>query len=268
MEKMPRRPRKQESVEKDPSVVEKFRWDKWIAKLALYYTHGFTAQNIGDFEEPVFDIGDTARIVERISKSGAPWQAWLIDVRQVYTWEDPTRTSKWMTLFCTLWYTEHVVGYFHAYVIYPDSVEAVRQAYARAADQALKAQAWGESVEKHGHGGWIKPLLDKLGPVIQLQLADAADYLEVLVNFYKWAWPRKTAASLFFFSVCLLITLVADMAFCMKIVSFIVGSSFFFIYPIATRFPQYRRLLSPGDGLCETSLRMPNGALGGCRRRG
>jgi hypothetical protein len=250
--KMPHRPREQDFVEKNSSGQETFRWDIWIAKLALYYTQGFTAQYIDDFEEPVFDIQDFARIVERISMSSAPWQAWLIDVRRVYTWEDPERTSKWMILFWTLWYTEHIMGFLYAYIIYtvlrnwfyPDSVEAVRQAYARSVDQALKAQAWGELVEKAGHEDWIEPLLDALGPMVQLQLADAADYLEVLTNFYKWASPQKTAASLWFFSVCLLITLVADMAFCMKIIWFIIGGSFFFTYPIATRFPQYRRLLS------------------------
>jgi hypothetical protein len=252
MEKISQRPLKQQFIENDPSGQENFRWDVWIAKLTLYYTQGFTAQYIDDFEEPVFDIEDFARIVERISMSSAPWQAWLIDVRLVYLWEDAQRTGKWMILFWTLWYTEHLVGFLYAYIIYtvlrnrlyPDTVEAVRQAYTRSVDQALKAQAWGELVEKHGHEDWIEPLLDDMGPMIQLQLADAADYLEVLTNFYKWAWPRKTAASLFFFSVCLLISLVADMAFCVKIVWFIVGSSFFLTYPIATRFPQYRRLLS------------------------
>ena len=252
VEKMSRRPLKQDFVERDPLGQEQFRWDVWIANLALYYTQGFTAQYIDDFKEPVFDIEDLARIVERISMTSAPWQAWLVDVRRIYTWEDPKRTGKWLVVFGFLWYTEHVVGFFHAYIIYtvlrnrfyPDTVEAVRQAYARAADQALKAQAWGELVEKHGHEGWIEPLLDELGPVIQLQLADAADYLEILANFYRWAWPRKTVASLFFFLVCLLISLVADMAFCVKLVWLIVGCSFFLTYPLATRLPRYRRLFS------------------------
>jgi hypothetical protein len=251
VEKMSHRPRKQQFVEKDPRGQEKFRWDIWIAKLALYYTQGFTAQYVDNFEQPVFDIEDFARIAERISMSSAPWQAWLIDVRRVYIWEDPRQTNKWMMLFWILWYTEHIMGFFYAYIVYivlrnrfyPDIVEAVRQAHARSVDQALKAQAWGELVEKAGHEDRIEPLLDALGPMVQLQLADAADYLEVLTNFYKWAWPRKTAASVWFFSVCLLITLAADMAFCMKIGWFIIGSSFF-TYPITTRFPRYRRILS------------------------
>jgi hypothetical protein len=134
VERMPHRPWKRQFVERNPSGQEKLRWDVWIAKLALYYSQAFTAQYIDDFEEPVFDIEDFARIVERISMTSAPWQAWLIDVRRVYSWEDPKRTSKWMILFWTLWYTEHTMGFLYAYIIftvlrnrfYPDSIEAVR----------------------------------------------------------------------------------------------------------------------------------------------
>ena len=89
--------------------------------------------------------------------------------------------------------------------------------------------------------------MDQCGPLAQLQLADLADYIEALANFCHWEVPNKTAASVFlfsFFSVCLLITLTADMAFCTKIFWFIIGTSFFFTYPLATRFPKYRRLLS------------------------
>lgn len=127
-------------------------------------------------------------------------------------------------LFRTLWYVQHIVSFFFVYIIYmllrnrlyPEDVEGVRQGYARSIDQVMKAQAWSELVEKHGPKGWIEPLFDELGPVIQLQLSDAADYLEISLNLYKWAFTRQTAATIFFFSVCLLITLVADMVFCVN----------------------------------------------------
>ena len=247
------RPRKQHFMEAGPGAGERqVRWDKWIGKLTLYYTQGFTAQYVDDFEDPPFDVQDLAGIVERISMTSAPWQAWLMDVRRVFIWEDPKRTAKWMALYWLLWYTEHIVGFVYAYIIYttlrnrfyPDTVESVRQAYKRGLDQATKAQAWGELVEKHGHEDWIEPLLDELGPVIQLQLRDLADYLEVLANTYKWVWPRKTAATVFFFCILLLITLTADMAFCVKLIWFMVGGYFFLAYPLATRLPRYRRLFS------------------------
>ena len=250
---MPRRPRKDEFVDKDSSGGEtKFRWPEWLGQLALYYTQGFTAQYWDDFEDLAFDIEDFSRIVERISMASAPWQSWLIAVRKVYIWEDARLTGKWCALFWVLWYTEHIMGFVYFYIIYatlrnryyPDKVGSIRKAYQRSVDQAAKAEAWGELVEKHGKRDWVEPLMDQCGPLVQLQLADLADYIEAVANFYHWEVPSKTAASIFFFSVCLLITLTADVAFCMKVVWFIVGTSFFLTYPIATRFPKYRRLVS------------------------
>ena len=38
----------------------------------------------------------------------------------------------------------------------------------------------GELIDKHGRDDWIEPLVDHLGPYIQLQLGDVANILEVL----------------------------------------------------------------------------------------
>ena len=247
------RPRRQDFVCPDPRGQQKrLQWDVWIARLALYYTGGFTAQYIDEFDEPPFDIEDLARIIERLSVASAPWQAWCLSVREVYKWEDPRRTARWMVLFWLLWYTEHIVGFVYGYVVYttirnlyyPDSVDSVRKAMERGFDRAAKARGWGEMVQKHGREDWIEPLLDELGPLIQLQLGDLANFLEILANFYTWVIPRKTAASIFFFFVCFLITVLADMRYCVKIIWFIIGSAFFFTRPIASRYPKYRYLVS------------------------
>jgi hypothetical protein len=168
-------------------------------------------------------------------------------------WEDPKRTAKWALLFWFLWYTQHIMGYLYFWVIYstirnwfqPSSVETVRESVSRSLDRENKVQAWGELIQKHGKDDWVEPLLDELGPVIQRQMGDLADYLEVLVNFYRHERPNKTMASLLFFGSCLTITLLADMEFCMKLFWFLVGGGFFFTYPIGTRFPRYRMLVSP-----------------------
>jgi hypothetical protein len=231
----------------------RFQWERWLGYQALYHTRGFTARYIDDFEEPPFDIEDLSRIIERLILVSTPWQAWFMSVRQIYTWEDPQRTAKWFALFCFLWYTEHIVGFLYADIIftvlknkyYPTSVESVRHSMKRGIDREAHAQAWGELVEQHGHKGWIEPLLDELGPYIQLQLGDLTDLLEILTNFYRWKSPWKTAETLFFFGCCLLVTLLADMAFCMKIFWFVAGGWFFLCFPIATRYPKYRYLVDP-----------------------
>ncbi|RVX72926.1 hypothetical protein B0A52_03279 [Exophiala mesophila] len=232
--------------------TNRFEWERYLGRWALYHTRAFTSHYVDHFNSPRFDLEDLARIIERLAITSAPFQSFVVQLRQVYTWEYPRTTLKWLLYFAVLWYTDHVVGAFYLWIIYrtvrskfqPTSVERVRASVARAVDRETKVQAWGELIQRHGNQDWIEPLLDQLGPTIQLQLGDLTDLMEVLINFHRHERPRKTMASLFFFTCCLIITLFADMAFCVKLVWFIIGCGFFFTYPIATRYPEYRLLLS------------------------
>ncbi|KIW29708.1 uncharacterized protein PV07_05498 [Cladophialophora immunda] len=230
----------------------RFEWERYLGYMALYHTRDFTTGYIDDFASPPFDLEDLARIIERIAITSAPWQSFLVNVRHIYMWETPRRTAKWLALYCILWYTQHIVGFLYFYIIYSTlrnrlrthSVQMVRESVSRAFDREARVQAWGELIQRHGQHDWLEPFLDEIGPIIQLQLGDLADLLEILLNFHRWERPKLTMATLFFFSCCLLITLCADMAFCVKLVWFIFGSGFFFTYPIAANFPKYRLLLS------------------------
>ncbi|OAL38036.1 hypothetical protein AYO20_02488 [Fonsecaea nubica] len=231
---------------------ERFEWERYLGYMVLYYTRNFTTGYIDDFDSPPFDLEDLTRIIERIAITSAPWQSFLVDVRHIYMWKSPARTAKWLALYCVLWYTQHIVGYLYFYIIYstlrnrfrPRSVQAVRDSVSRAFDREARVQAWGELIQRHGQHDWLEPLLDEVGPTIQLQLGDLANFLEILLNFHRWERPNMTLATLFFFACCLLITLCADMAFCVKLVWFVFGGAFFLTYPIATNFPRYRLLLS------------------------
>ena len=52
----------------------------------------------------------------------------------------------------------------------------------RAHDERSKAYKLGELVDKYGQKHWLEPLLDELGPFVQLQLYDMANMLEVLAK--------------------------------------------------------------------------------------
>lgn len=69
--------------------------------------------------------------------------------------------------------------------------------------------------------------------------------LVICASFHAWIYPRKTAATLIFLVVCFLVTVLTEMAYCMKIMSFIIGGAFFFCWPIASKYPRYRLLVSP-----------------------
>ena len=88
-------------------------------------------------------------------------------------------------------------------------------------------------------------MLDELGPYAQVQLSDLADFLETLVNFYEWKTPRKSLATLGFLLSCLFVTILTDMTFCMRIVGFVAGGTFFLCWPVASLYPKYRHIVSP-----------------------
>ncbi|KAI4226182.1 MAG: hypothetical protein L6R36_003363 [Xanthoria steineri] len=227
--------------------------DAEVCQYMLFHTQDFTGQYIDDFDELPFDIDSLRLQVERLTISSAPWQAFFMDMRSIYRWEDPTNTAKWLAVYISLWYTQHLLGFVYGYVIYmvvknryfPSSVGALRASMHRAHDQRGQAYKLGELVDKHGRSHWLEPLLDDLGPFVQLQVNDMANMLEVFANFYAWIYPRKTAATLIFFTVCFLVTVLTDMAYCMKITTFIGGGAFFFCWPIASRWAKYRLLTSP-----------------------
>lgn len=74
-----------------------------------------------------------------------------------------------------------------AYMIYyvtrnrysPTSVESLRRSIQRTRDSRRTASRFGELIDKHGRDNWLEPLLEDLGPYIQLQIGDIANMLEV-----------------------------------------------------------------------------------------
>ena len=112
-------------------------------------------------------------------------------------------------------------------------------------DRATEAVRFNQLIEKNGTDSWLATLAEDLGPWAQIQLGDIASLLEVMNNFYHWTAPRTTLHSLIAFSCCLLVTLVGDMELCVRIVMLIVGLLFFFSFPISSRYPKYRYLVSP-----------------------
>ncbi|KAH8702004.1 hypothetical protein BGW36DRAFT_372015 [Talaromyces proteolyticus] len=228
-----------------------FRWDQYIGQTFLYFSQSFTARYIDDGASGL--PFDPVTLVERVVMATEVWQAWLMDMRDIYRWENPRRTAFWYAVFAVLWYTQHIGGFLYAYIIfivlknrfYPTDVDSIRESLDRVLDRGAQAHRCGELVDRYGRKKWLEPLIQEAIPFIQIQLGDFAEILEVLRNFYHWRNPSKTAATLFFFTSCLLVTLFADMEFCMKIVWFILINTFFLCWPIASRYPRYRYLVSP-----------------------
>ncbi|KAL9605550.1 MAG: hypothetical protein Q9179_001253 [Wetmoreana sp. 5 TL-2023] len=166
----------------------------------------FATQYVDDFDELPFSTESLQLHTERLITASAPWQEFFMSVRSVYRWESPLHTAKWFALYIFLWYTQHLMSFVYGYIIYavvrkrwfPSSVESLRESMRRTHDQKRSAYNFGELVDKHGRNHWLVPLLNDLGPFIQVQTNDIANMLEVFANFHGWVYPQKTAATLFF----------------------------------------------------------------------
>lgn len=79
--------------------------------MILYYTQDFSGQYVDDFDELPFDLDASKHHIERFLMASAPWQAWAMDVRIVYRWEDPAKTGKWLAIYAVLWYTQHLTAF-------------------------------------------------------------------------------------------------------------------------------------------------------------
>lgn len=112
-------------------------------------------------------------------------------------------------------------------------------------DRGATAFKAGEMIDKYGPDGWLKPLLDELGPHIQVQIGDFASLLEAVSNFYHFRSPQATVASLCLFAALFLLTAFSDSDFALRVAWFVLGVVFFGCWPIASRYPKYRLLVSP-----------------------
>jgi hypothetical protein len=52
----------------------------------------------------------------------------------------------------------------------------------RAHDRHQSAYRFGELIDKHGDENWLEPLMQGMGPHLQLQLSDIGNMLEVFVK--------------------------------------------------------------------------------------
>ena len=237
----------------DKGEATRSRWESWLGQILIYYTQDFCVQYIDDFDKLPFDIDTARNHAERLVMASGPWQIWAMDVRSVYRWDDPYRTGKWLLLYLALWYLEYIGAFLWASILYytiknryyPSSMKHLRAAIQRSADRESAAFQFGEFVDRHGRDSWLDPLVEQVGPYAQLQLGDLANMLEVLSNFYSWKHPKKTVSSLVFFAACLATSIFADTAFCLKIIWFVVGGSFFVCWPVSSLYPRYRYLVSP-----------------------
>lgn len=217
---------------------------RWRLKSFAYYRMG----NIDPQCTNPFDKDILIRYVERILIASSPYQSWFATLRSLYRWEDPAQTAKWAVVWFLIWWADICVTFCLCWIAFivlenkfrPQRVENLRQSYERAKDNEAMSFRFDELINKHGSGNWVDPFIEEAGPWVQMQLSDMADFLEILMNFFQWRAPRKTWATLFWWSCAVSLGLLTSTGYSVKIIWMFCLLSFFLGRPIASKHPQYR----------------------------
>ncbi|KAF2841186.1 hypothetical protein M501DRAFT_949417 [Patellaria atrata CBS 101060] len=156
----------------------RFQWEKWFARLLLRLAGDPATRAIDNSDFGTFDRDLFAQHIERIITASGPLQEWFINLRKIYRWEDPKLSATWFIVFLLLWYLDCVITFGHVWVVFvtvknryrKGSLEALRESYERTVDRGTKAYKFSELISKHGQGDWLDPLVEQIGPSIELQV--------------------------------------------------------------------------------------------------
>lgn len=159
-----------------------------------------------------------------------------------------------MFLYAVLWGTSNIPTFLLLYPIlatlrnrvFPsEAVSSLRDATRRNQSRANAAHRIDQLLTQKNPAELLGTLKTALGPAVQLQLNDAASLLECVNNCAEWARPRATAATLALLAAALAAGLLAGPARSLHAALLGAGALFFGAFPVASRCPQYRLLVSP-----------------------
>ena len=249
-------PKKENFYIIDPETGKR-RFDaySYVSENTRYLLKTFAINQMGDIDpagtQP-FSQDVILRYVERILISSSPWQSWFLNIRSIYRWENPRKTVFWGILWLIIWWANCIMTFVLCWVVYivldnkynRKNVDNLRDSYNRALGDNESIFRFNELIKKHGSSDWIDPLLEEVGPLLQMQLSDLADFLEVLTNFYDWRTPDKTWATLFWFFTAIAIAISTPTAYTMKVIWMFCWLSVFLGRPIASKHPQYRHVVN------------------------
>ncbi|KAI4263525.1 MAG: hypothetical protein L6R42_001331 [Xanthoria sp. 1 TBL-2021] len=180
-------------------------WKAYSQQLVLQQAEKYGGQYIGSFSEPPLASQETVSAsVERLLIASSPWQEMAMHIRRIYRWENRRETSAYLVAFTFLWvYGALCAAACLALVAQvlrrrfeKPSVEKLRQDVTRIEDSLSTAHTLSEQIEKRGAQSWVDPLIEVMGEWLLLQLGDMANLLEILLNFYEWRQPVRTAWTL------------------------------------------------------------------------
>ncbi|GAM84035.1 hypothetical protein ANO11243_020260 [Dothideomycetidae sp. 11243] len=227
----------------------------YLSALNRHYLKSLAVNSMGQVDQTPqqqFDQDVCIKYLERILVATSSWQSWFLSMRKIYRYENPRTTLKWAAIWFFIWYMDYTITFIFGWVVYitldnrfgKQRAEHLRRSVVRARNGSENATRLSELVRRHGSSDWLEPLIEEAGPIAQMYLADSADFLEILANFYDWQRPAGTWKALFWFVCAILLGALTPAGYSLKIVWMFCLLAFFLSRPIASRHPQYRHTVN------------------------
>lgn len=191
--------------------------------------------------------------VERIVMASTPLQLYVAGIAKLATWHEPVTTASWFAAWTLLWFFNRIFTFIICYLAYSilrkksgrEGREQLKTSHKRAMDEDAVPETLGEMVRRHGADGWTDPLIDAVGPLLQPQIKDLADWMEALLNFHDWKTPRTTKAISIFFGTLIVAALFTSTDVCVQVITAITILTFFVHRPILHRYPRFYLIFAP-----------------------
>lgn len=193
------------------------------------------------------------RAIERLLVTSQSLQYWWNRVRYVYRWEDPWLTSKWLMLYLVLLKTGYFMTFYYSYLLWSylsnwdgkHTRNWMRQSTERSTQTHGRAVMLSELVLRHGPDAWFEPFMEEMGPWLQEQLLDLAQFFEISNNYYMWRNRRSGMYTSFTYFALMLICGLPSLEFSIKVFWLSCGLFFFMSRPISSLYPRFRHVVDP-----------------------
>ena len=67
---------------------------------------------------------------------------------------------------------------------YPTTAESLRDSQRRAFDSSARANMFSELIDKYGRDHWLEPVMDSMGPYVQLQIGGMSTVRNIFILHY------------------------------------------------------------------------------------
>ncbi|KXS98683.1 hypothetical protein AC578_1249 [Pseudocercospora eumusae] len=235
------------------STKPRFLWIKWLGHLALYGFQEAVAAYIEPTNTTSYSRQELIRSIERLLVASQSLQYWWNRVRYVYRWEDPWLTSKWLILYLVLLKTGYFMTFYYSYLLWSylsnwdgkHTRNWMKQSTERSTQTHGRAVMLSELVLRHGTDAWFEPLMEEMGPWLQEQFLDLAQFLEISNNYYMWRNRRSGIYTSVTYFALMLICGLPSLEFSIKVFWLSCGLFFFMSRPISSLYPRFRHVVDP-----------------------